>query len=65
MYHGISAGSTALGLPGGRLKTLEDMEKEHIKAVLRAQYSNKTRTADILGIDRKTLWAKIKKFKLQ
>jgi DNA-binding NtrC family response regulator len=65
MYHGISAGSTALGLPGGRLKTLEDMEKEHIKAVLRAQYGNKTRTADILGIDRKTLWAKIKKFKLQ
>jgi len=64
MYHGISAGSTALGLPGGRLKTLEDMEKEHIKAVLRAQYGNKTRTADILGIDRKTLWAKIKKFKL-
>ena len=64
MYHGISAGSTALGLPGGRLKTLEDMEKDYIKAVLRAQYGNKTRSADILGIDRKTLWAKIKKFKL-
>jgi DNA-binding NtrC family response regulator len=64
MYHGISAGSAALGLPGGRLKTLADMEKDHIKAVLRAQYGNKTRAADILGIDRKTLWAKIKKFKL-
>jgi DNA-binding NtrC family response regulator len=65
IYHGISADSTALGLPGGRLKSLEDMEKDYIKAVLRAQYGNKTRSADILGIDRKTLWAKIKKFKLQ
>jgi len=39
MYHGISAGLT---LPG-KLKTLEDMEKEYIRAVLRAQYGNKTR----------------------
>jgi transcriptional regulator with PAS, ATPase and Fis domain len=64
MYHGISTGLAASGLSGGRLKTLEDMEKEHIKAVLRTQSGNKTRTADILGIDRKTLWAKIKRFKL-
>ena len=64
MYHGISSASSALGLPGGRFKTLEDLEKDHIKAVLRGQYGNKTRAADILGIDRKTLWAKIKKFKL-
>jgi DNA-binding NtrC family response regulator len=64
MYHGISAGSSGPGLSGGRPKTLEDMEKDHIRAVLRAQSGNKTRSADILGIDRKTLWAKIKKFKL-
>ncbi|MDH4270833.1 MAG: sigma-54-dependent Fis family transcriptional regulator, partial [Candidatus Aminicenantes bacterium] len=60
MYHGISAGLT---LPG-KLKTLEDMEKEYIRAVLRAQYGNKTRAAEILDIDRKTLWAKIKKYKI-
>jgi DNA-binding NtrC family response regulator len=64
MYHGTSAGSPALGAPGGRLRTLEDMEKEYISTVLRSQHGNKTKTAEILGIDRKTLWAKIKKFKL-
>ena len=64
MYHGIGAGATAPGSFSGNSKTLEDMEKEYIKAVLQAQFGNKTRAAEILGIDRKTLWAKIKKFKL-
>jgi len=64
MYHGIGAGATALSSLSGNSNTLADMEKEYIKAVLKAQSGNKTRTAEILGIDRKTLWAKIKKFKL-
>ena len=64
MYHGIAGGATALGSLSGYSKTLEDMEKEHIKAVLQAQFGNKTRAAEILGIDRKTLWAKIKKYKI-
>jgi len=64
MYHGISASPTALGPVGGKYKTLEEMEKEYIKVVLRAQLGNKTRAADVLGIDRKTLWAKIKKYKI-
>jgi DNA-binding NtrC family response regulator len=64
MYHGIGGGATALGSLSGNSKTLEDMEKEYIKAVLQAQAGNKTRAAEILGIDRKTLWAKIKKYKI-
>ena len=64
MYHGISAGATAPGSLSGNPKTLEDMEKEYIKAVLQAQFGNKTRAAEILGIDRKTLWAKIKKYRI-
>ena len=44
-----------------KYKTLEEMEKDYIKAVLKAQFGNKSRAAAILGIDRKTLWAKIKK----
>jgi two-component system response regulator HydG len=60
MYHGISAGLT---LPG-KLKTLEDMEKEYIRAVLRAHHGNRTRAAEVLSIDRKTLWAKIKKYNI-
>lgn len=64
MYHGIGASLSALGPVGGKYKTLEEIEKEYIKAVLRAQLGNKTRAADLLGIDRKTLWAKIKKYKI-
>lgn len=64
MYHGISAGATAIGSVSGKLQTLEGMEKEYIKAVLRAHGGNKSRTAEVLGIDRKTLWAKIKKYKI-
>ncbi len=64
MYHGISAGSSLPGLSGGKYKSLEEMEKEYIKAVMQANYGNRSRAADILGIDRKTLWAKIKKYKI-
>jgi DNA-binding NtrC family response regulator len=64
MYHGISASSAILGPIGGKYKTLEEMEKEYIRSVLRTQYGNKTRAAELLGIDRKTLWAKIKKYKI-
>ncbi len=62
MYHGISASSSVLSAPGGKYKTLEEIEKEYIKGVLKSQAGNKSKTANILGIDRKTLWAKIKKF---
>jgi DNA-binding NtrC family response regulator len=61
MYHGISAGSSVFGAVGGKFKSLEEMEKEYIKAVLKEYDGNKSRAAKILGIDRKTLWAKLKK----
>ena len=64
MYHGISAGSLLPGSIGGKYKSLEEMEKEYITAVLRASYGNKSRAAEVLDIDRKTLWAKIKKYKI-
>jgi DNA-binding NtrC family response regulator len=61
VYHGISAGSSFFSLEAGRYKPLDEVEKEYIKAVLQAQYGNKSKTAKILGIDRKTLMAKLKK----
>jgi len=64
MSHGISLGIPALAWAGGQFKALEAVEKEYIAAVLRDQNGNKGRTAAILGIDRKTLWAKMKKFHL-
>ncbi|MFH1435808.1 MAG: sigma-54 dependent transcriptional regulator [Pseudomonadota bacterium] len=43
-------------------KTLEDVEKEHIRRVLDSVGNHRSRAAEILEVDRKTLWAKIKKY---
>jgi len=64
MYHGISASSSAFSPAGRKAKTLKEVEKDYIKAVLRDQFGNKSRAAKLLGIDRKTLWAKLKKYHL-
>jgi DNA-binding NtrC family response regulator len=65
MSHGISMGIPALTWAGDKFKTLADIEKAYIKTVLRDQEGNKSRTAAILGIERKTLWSKIKKYRLE
>jgi len=64
-YHGIGSSLILLNPEGGSYKTLNNIENEYIKLVLQAQYGNKSKTAKILGIDRKTLLAKIKKYNLQ
>jgi len=48
----------------GLHRTLDDIEREHIEAVLATVGGNKTRAAEILGIDRKTLREKLKSYKL-
>jgi DNA-binding NtrC family response regulator len=40
------------------------MEKEHIARVLRHHAGNRTAAAKTLGIDRKTLWRKIREYGL-
>jgi DNA-binding NtrC family response regulator len=65
MSHGISMGIPALAWAGDKFKTLADIERAYIKTVLRDQEGNKSRTAAILGIERKTLWSKIKKYRLE
>jgi len=47
----------------GLQRSLADMEKEHIRNVLADAGGNKTRAAEILGIDRKTLREKLKEDK--
>jgi two-component system response regulator AtoC len=42
--------------------TLERMERDHILKVLRESNGNQSRTSQILGIDRKTLYLKLKKY---
>ena len=46
-----------------KTKNLEEMEKNHVIAVLNETKGNQTRAAEILGINRKTLYKKIHKYK--
>ena len=43
-------------------RTLAEVEVEHIRNVLASVDGNKTKAAEILGIDRKTLREKLKAF---
>jgi ActR/RegA family two-component response regulator len=43
------------------LRSLEDVEMEHIHRVLRACKHNQAKAARVLGIGRNTLWRKLKK----
>ena len=44
-------------------RTLTEVEAEHIRNVLVSVGGNKTKAAEILGVDRKTLRAKLKRVK--
>ncbi|MDJ0830638.1 MAG: sigma-54 dependent transcriptional regulator [Desulfobacterales bacterium] len=48
--------------PGAAAQSLQEVEKEHISQVLTENQWNITRSARILGIDRSTLYSKIKKY---
>jgi DNA-binding NtrC family response regulator len=48
-----------------REATLEDLEREYIKAVLRRTHGHQVRAAAILGIDRRTLYRKIRQYDLK
>jgi DNA-binding NtrC family response regulator len=48
--------------PEGELGSLDEAEKRHIATVLRATGGNQTQAAFILGIERKTLARKMKRF---
>jgi DNA-binding NtrC family response regulator len=46
-------------------KSLEDVEKTHIQKTLEAFKGHKVKTAGVLGIDRKTLRLKMRKYKIE
>ena len=65
IYHGIGSGLSFLEPVGGKYKTMDEIEKEYIKAVIQAHHGNKSKTAKILSIDRKTLLSKLKRYNIQ
>ncbi|MSO19154.1 MAG: sigma-54-dependent Fis family transcriptional regulator [Acidobacteria bacterium] len=48
----------------GPAESLSSLEEDHIRRVLEATRGNKTRAAEILGIERKTLYRKLEKMRL-
>ena len=46
------------------MKTLEELEREYIEWVLTKVNRNKTQAAKILGIDRASLWRRLKRYEL-
>lgn len=55
---------TTLRKDANALPTLETQEAEYIKWVLEQTAGNRTRAAEILGIDRVSLWRKIRRYGL-
>ena len=51
--------------PEGKIPTMKEQEKRYIQWVLEQTNWNKTRAAEIMEIDRVSLWRKIKSFKLE
>jgi DNA-binding NtrC family response regulator len=56
---------TPAGALGGNLRSLEDIERDVIKSTLEATHYKISRSAEILGISRKTLLDKRKRYGLQ
>jgi DNA-binding NtrC family response regulator len=52
-------------VPLGKVATLEDSEKTHIERMLKQQDGNVSRVSEILGIDRRTLQRKMKRYGLR
>lgn len=46
----------------GHFPTLQELERDYINKVLSHANHNRTKAAEILGIDRVSLWRKIKKY---
>jgi len=51
--------------PSGSVRTLRDVEIEHIQSVLAQTNGNRAQAAKQLGIDRKTLWRKLKQYEIE
>jgi DNA-binding NtrC family response regulator len=60
LLHSAPASTKLAGAPSAGVRTLEQLEREAIAAALDATGGNKARAAALLGIDRTTLYRKLK-----
>jgi transcriptional regulator with PAS, ATPase and Fis domain len=51
--------------PDGKIPTMKEQEKKYIQWVLEKTNWNRSKAAEIMGIDRVSLWRKIKAFELE
>ena len=58
----LPAGQEVVSDPRASLKSLSDMEREHILRVLDAVGGNQTEASHVLGIGRSTLWRKLREY---
>jgi len=64
LYYGLTI-ETPSKSNTGEIRRLEDVEKEHIERALRTLDGHKGKTAESLGIDRKTLRTKLKRYGIE
>jgi two-component system, NtrC family, response regulator HydG len=64
IYHGLAGKGSIFDPADGKYRNLDDVEREYIKKILEFSNNNRTKAAETLGIDRKTLRLKIKKYNL-
>ncbi|MGE4299683.1 MAG: sigma-54-dependent transcriptional regulator [Desulfovibrionaceae bacterium] len=63
-FHDLAANNVCLGGTRGAMVSLAEVEERHIRDVLHAVGGNRKRAALVLGIDRVSLWRKLKRFGL-
>jgi two-component system response regulator HydG len=49
----------------GHFLTLDEVEREHVIKVLRAARGNRTIAAEVLGVDRKTLYRRLRRWGIE
>jgi len=61
----MSSGGVATAVAPASIGTLEDLERDHIFAALRAQKGNRAATAAALGISERTLYYRLNRYQQQ
>ena len=60
--HGPMVGEEPAPSEPEELRSLDELEREHVYRVLRSTEGNKKQAAEILGVDRSTLYARLKRY---